>query len=374
MGNIRVSYFKNTNGSAEVLEENNFYPFGMKHEGYNQTAGNPSYNYQYSGKELQKETGWSDFGARMYMSDIARWGVIDPLAETTTRVNPYNYALNNPVMLIDPDGRKAFAPEAVEDNVPRGGLLDFYSRGGYESYASYNEFLGNGMPFFYKGSGSDGGGGGENGVNADNSDDVVSVYYEALSFLGVKQNSGKYFKGIDFSGYGNINDEEPVNFFGKSDKNVFHKKYEEMKGRLKNTEGDGVFRVYAHGNINMIWNGDNAIYNAADFDKAMIEKNKNWAKVDSYERPVLILFACLSATDVGNNGSIAKQISKAHPKVIAVGFRGFVEYDSSVKGIKRVNRQEGSGDGNGLIIIYKNGKPMHGFKYSEYLKRYKTFN
>ncbi|WP_375181831.1 hypothetical protein [Chryseobacterium sp.] len=37
MGNIRVSYFKNTNGSAEVLEENNFYPFGMKHEGYNQT-------------------------------------------------------------------------------------------------------------------------------------------------------------------------------------------------------------------------------------------------------------------------------------------------------------------------------------------------
>ncbi|MCY1663481.1 hypothetical protein [Chryseobacterium sp. SL1] len=74
------------------------------------------------------------------------------------------------------------------------------------------------------------------------------------------------------------------------------------KGRLKNTEGDGVFRVYAHGNINMIWNGDNAIYNAVDFDKAMIEKNKNWAKVDNYERPVLILFACLSATDVDNNG------------------------------------------------------------------------
>ncbi|WP_343664790.1 DUF6443 domain-containing protein [Chryseobacterium mucoviscidosis] len=206
LGNIRVSYFKNTNGSAEVLEENNFYPFGMKHEGYNQTTGNPSYNYQYSGKELQKETGWSDFGARMYMSDIARWGVIDPLAETTTRVNPYNYALNNPVMFIDPDGRKAFAPEPVEDNIPRGGLADYYLRGGNGSYASYNEFLGNGMPFFYKGSGSDGGGGGENGVNADNSDDVVSAYYEALAFLGVKQNSGEYFKGIDFKQFTNPND------------------------------------------------------------------------------------------------------------------------------------------------------------------------
>jgi RHS repeat-associated protein len=44
----------------------------LKHEGYNQTIGNPSYNYGYSGKELQKETGWNDFGARMYMPDIAR--------------------------------------------------------------------------------------------------------------------------------------------------------------------------------------------------------------------------------------------------------------------------------------------------------------
>ncbi|MDQ0066042.1 RHS repeat-associated protein [Chryseobacterium lathyri] len=98
-----MSYTNNGSGAA-IIEENNYYPFGLKHEGYNVLTGNPAYNYGYNGKELQKETGWSDFGARMYMSDIGRWGVVDALAEQMRRHSPYNYAFNNPIRFTDPDG------------------------------------------------------------------------------------------------------------------------------------------------------------------------------------------------------------------------------------------------------------------------------
>ncbi|WP_317127506.1 RHS repeat-associated core domain-containing protein [Chryseobacterium salivictor] len=103
LGNVRLSYYKNSAGALTIDTESNYYPFGLEHTDYNNLVGNSKYNYKYNGKELQ-ETGMYDYGARMYMPDIGRWGVVDPLAEAMRRHSPYNYAFNNPIMFIDPDG------------------------------------------------------------------------------------------------------------------------------------------------------------------------------------------------------------------------------------------------------------------------------
>uniref|UniRef100_UPI00293BEB0E RHS repeat-associated core domain-containing protein n=1 Tax=Flavobacterium ajazii TaxID=2692318 RepID=UPI00293BEB0E len=96
----------------------NYYPFGMKHKGYNtvSTSTNPALKYKYNGKELQDELGLNmyDYGARNYDPSLGRWMNIDPLAELSRRFSPYTYALNNPVYFIDPDGMLAEPPVGFE--------------------------------------------------------------------------------------------------------------------------------------------------------------------------------------------------------------------------------------------------------------------
>ena len=114
LGNVRLSYTKNNNGALEILEENNYYAFGLKHKGYGGVnLGNPNYHYKYNGKELQ-ENSMYDYGARLYIPEIGRWNAVDPLAEKT--MTPYAYTNNNPIMLVDPDGRSGEPIIDVKNN------------------------------------------------------------------------------------------------------------------------------------------------------------------------------------------------------------------------------------------------------------------
>ena len=121
LGNIRVSYDNNgsvSSPNASIVEEKNYYPFGLEHSGYNSNINGVENNYQtYNGKELNKELGldWHDFGARNYDAALGRWMNLDPLAEDMRRHSPYNYAFDNPVYYIDPDGMAPFGEGGMDE-------------------------------------------------------------------------------------------------------------------------------------------------------------------------------------------------------------------------------------------------------------------
>ncbi|MCV9387475.1 RHS repeat-associated core domain-containing protein [Reichenbachiella ulvae] len=99
LGNVRVTVSKE-NQSVIITQTDDYYPFGLTFNSFNNDN-----KYLYNGKELQDETGWLDYGARMMDPTIGRFLQIDPLANVMQESwNPYHYVKNNPIKYIDPTG------------------------------------------------------------------------------------------------------------------------------------------------------------------------------------------------------------------------------------------------------------------------------
>ncbi|MEQ6122704.1 DUF6443 domain-containing protein [Pseudotenacibaculum sp. MALMAid0570] len=113
LGNVRLSYADSDgNGvisaQAEIIEESNYYPFGLKHKGYNNVVsanGNSvAQKFKYNGIELEESLGLNlyEMELRLYDPAIARWNGIDPV--THYEFSTYSAFDNNPVVWADPSG------------------------------------------------------------------------------------------------------------------------------------------------------------------------------------------------------------------------------------------------------------------------------
>ena len=101
-----------TDASGEVYQHLEYFAFGETFvEEHSNTKHTP---YKFNGKELDEETGLYYYGARYYDAKTSIWLSVDPLAEMYPAWNPYNYTMNNPINMIDPDGRSTEVVEAGE--------------------------------------------------------------------------------------------------------------------------------------------------------------------------------------------------------------------------------------------------------------------
>jgi RHS repeat-associated protein len=128
LGNVRLSYSDlDLNGaidpSTEILEENNFYPFGLKQKGYNNnvTANSNSVasKFKYNGIEQEEAFGLNlyEMDFRQYDNSLGRFYAIDKLSEMAYRMTPYRFGANNPIYFADPSG-------LIEESV----LMDMFNR------------------------------------------------------------------------------------------------------------------------------------------------------------------------------------------------------------------------------------------------------
>ncbi|MBZ9731335.1 DUF6443 domain-containing protein [Salegentibacter sp. JZCK2] len=110
-GNTRITYADDDNSgsvtSSEIRREQNYYPFGLEHQGYNIASYGAKNNLKtYQGQEFNEdlELNVHEFRFRVYDPAIGRFWQVDPLAEDYTYNSTYAFQENKLGLGVELEG------------------------------------------------------------------------------------------------------------------------------------------------------------------------------------------------------------------------------------------------------------------------------
>ena len=104
--------------TADVIAQNDYYPFGMLMPERNGSSDDYRYGFQGQEKddEIKGEGNSYDFGARIYDPRVGRWLSRDAFAFKYQDLSPYNYAANSPLLLIDVGGDSIWVTKSTSSD------------------------------------------------------------------------------------------------------------------------------------------------------------------------------------------------------------------------------------------------------------------
>ena len=114
LGNVRETYMETVYPTFQRVQHMQYYPSGLPWNDNYQASQQP---YKYGGKEFVEMHGLDEYDsqARWYYPALMRTTTQDPLAEKYYDISPYAWCANNPVNLVDPDGRRIKIVDGEEE-------------------------------------------------------------------------------------------------------------------------------------------------------------------------------------------------------------------------------------------------------------------
>jgi len=295
LGNTRVSF--SASGSNLVTNDISHYdPTGILLNGLGQVNGFEN-RFKWQGKESLELFGLSniiDFEARMVDKSINRWLGVDEMANKYAMFSPYVNVLNNPLQVIDPDGRENIVISGAEYDA-KGRYKFNFIEAAIKQLKEYQKQ-----------------------ANEQTSWIVVTTGYsdkDIEKFKAVADDLGVNFVTVESK-------DELTNYLNSKDKS----NSEVSEGRLNDKVTD--LSVFSHGHKNDFSFG---YRQRGDKEKQLSYgiEDINKLKSDAFKNANICLYSCNAATNLGNNASPWNSIAGVMALQLeanVIGFHGKTNY------------------------------------------------